>query len=70
MWDTPTATSITSGTMGRLLGGANVGIRERHLETTNVLWCDGHVKSVKLDTLVKPSTNPAGRLKYFTIQDD
>jgi prepilin-type N-terminal cleavage/methylation domain-containing protein/prepilin-type processing-associated H-X9-DG protein len=70
MWDTPTAASIASGTSGRILGGTTVGIRERHLETTNVLFCDGHVKAVKLDFLVKPSTNPAGRLKYFTIQDD
>ena len=28
---------------------------ERHLETTNVLWCDGHVKAMKLDALLKPS---------------
>ncbi|RYG70779.1 DUF1559 domain-containing protein [bacterium] len=28
-------------------------ISERHLDTTNVLYCDGHVKSVKLDSLVK-----------------
>lgn len=70
MWDTPTAASITTGSMGRLLGGANVGMRERHLETINVLWCDGHVKAMKLDALAKPSTNPTGRLKFFTMQDD
>jgi prepilin-type processing-associated H-X9-DG protein len=27
---------------------------ERHLGTTNVLWCDGHVKAMKLDALAKP----------------
>ena len=29
---------------------------ERHLETTNVLFCDGHVKAMKLDALGKSST--------------
>jgi prepilin-type processing-associated H-X9-DG protein len=29
---------------------------ERHLETTNVLWTDGHVKAVKLDELQKSTT--------------
>lgn len=36
----------------QLLGQlASSHIAARHLETTNVLWCDGHVKAVKLDLL-------------------
>ncbi|MDQ3813710.1 MAG: DUF1559 domain-containing protein [Armatimonadota bacterium] len=42
---------------------------ERHLSTINVLWCDGHVKAVKLETLAK--TDPTGTfMPAFTIQDD
>jgi prepilin-type processing-associated H-X9-DG protein len=38
----------------------------RHLETINTLYCDGHVKAMKLDSLV-PASQPD---KYFTVQDD
>ena len=45
---------------------------ERHLETTNVLYCDGHVKSVKLDALraqgVSANGNPV--FKVFSIEAD
>jgi prepilin-type processing-associated H-X9-DG protein len=41
---------------------------ERHLETINVLYCDGHVKSRKLADLVRP--NSAGILSAFTREDD
>jgi prepilin-type N-terminal cleavage/methylation domain-containing protein/prepilin-type processing-associated H-X9-DG protein len=37
----------------------------RHLDTMNVLWCDGHVKAMRVDSLV-----PGGSDKYFTVQDD
>ena len=43
-------------------------ISARHLETANVLWCDGHVKSVRLASLAKKNT--AGRMAAFTAQDD
>jgi prepilin-type N-terminal cleavage/methylation domain-containing protein/prepilin-type processing-associated H-X9-DG protein len=49
---------------------------EPHLGTTNVLWCDGHVKAVPLDKLVEKTTDaynfPASNLAFsaFTIQDD
>jgi prepilin-type N-terminal cleavage/methylation domain-containing protein/prepilin-type processing-associated H-X9-DG protein len=43
-------------------------IVERHLDTTSVLFCDGHVKAVKLDTLAR--TNAAGVAPAFTIEDD
>ena len=42
---------------------------ERHLETTNVLFCDGHVKAMKMDAL-REVGNTAGQLKYFTPRDD
>jgi prepilin-type N-terminal cleavage/methylation domain-containing protein/prepilin-type processing-associated H-X9-DG protein len=47
-------------------------IEERHLETTNVLFCDGHVKSLKLTALTAPSTTAptTGAYSLFTIQDD
>jgi prepilin-type N-terminal cleavage/methylation domain-containing protein/prepilin-type processing-associated H-X9-DG protein len=41
---------------------------ERHLNTINVLWCDGHVKAVKFDLLTQ--TNDSGTYKYFTVEDD
>jgi prepilin-type N-terminal cleavage/methylation domain-containing protein/prepilin-type processing-associated H-X9-DG protein len=31
---------------------------ERHLETINVLFCDGHVKSLKLNIIATPNPNP------------
>jgi prepilin-type processing-associated H-X9-DG protein len=40
----------------------------RHLETINVLYCDGHVKSLKLDALTK--LNGGGFMKDWTIEDD
>lgn len=59
----------TTGGM-RALGNC----RERHLNTTNVLWVDGHVKSHSLDFLVTKSTDPAYGAntvyRYWTIQDD
>lgn len=44
------------------------GVIFRHLETTNVLWCDGHVKAVKIDVLATKSS--ANNLKYFTNAND
>jgi len=42
-------------------------VSERHLETTNVLWCDGHVKAVKLDALRTSGIAPnAGKGTYWT----
>ncbi len=49
--------------------GSDVGrVIERHLDTTNVLFTDGHVKSMKLDALT--AQNAAGVYKFFTVQDD
>ncbi|MDF2439708.1 MAG: hypothetical protein JWN98_692 [Abditibacteriota bacterium] len=43
-------------------------LSERHLETISIIYCDGHVKSVRLDSLTKK--NAAGAYPAFTIQDD
>jgi prepilin-type N-terminal cleavage/methylation domain-containing protein/prepilin-type processing-associated H-X9-DG protein len=40
----------------------------RHLDTQNVLFCDGHVKSLNLGSL--NHRNAAGYLNLFTVADD
>ncbi len=49
----------------------------RHLETTNVLFCDGHVKALKPDALAKTKTlidpldaTTKNVMTLFTIEDD
>lgn len=42
---------------------------ERHLNTVNVLFCDGHVKALCLEKF-NETTATGTRLKYFTIQSD
>ena len=44
------------------------GVVERHLETTNVLYTDGHVKSIKLNSLL--AQNAGGYRPAFTPADD
>jgi prepilin-type N-terminal cleavage/methylation domain-containing protein/prepilin-type processing-associated H-X9-DG protein len=41
-----------------------------HLLTSNVLFCDGHVKSMKADQLMEPSSRDANYYRYFTSWDD
>ena len=52
---------------------------DRHQGKTNVIYCDGHAKSVGLDFLISPeertrnvdgSLNPNGYLRQFTPGDD
>ena len=50
-------------------------IVSRHLGTTNVLFCDGHVKALSLTNLLEKSGNPptnvgTAGLRYFTRWDD
>ncbi|RYG56042.1 hypothetical protein EON80_29825, partial [bacterium] len=45
-------------------------ILERHLETTTVLYCDGHVKSLKLEALLKKNSATPAVISAFTIQAD
>jgi prepilin-type N-terminal cleavage/methylation domain-containing protein/prepilin-type processing-associated H-X9-DG protein len=68
----PAQIGIISTSTPRILGvagGGGIHITERHLEAINVLWADGHVKSTKLDSLVKDST-PSGAYKAFTNAAD
>jgi prepilin-type N-terminal cleavage/methylation domain-containing protein/prepilin-type processing-associated H-X9-DG protein len=58
---------ITAGEP-RTLAGSEGTVVERHLSTTNVLWCDGHVKAVKLELLNQ--RNGSDVLRHFTIEDD
>ena len=60
--------TLNPGEPRTLADGFGNRITERHLNTVVVLWCDGHVKSVKLDALTK--TNPAGTMSVFTVEDD
>jgi prepilin-type N-terminal cleavage/methylation domain-containing protein/prepilin-type processing-associated H-X9-DG protein len=65
-----------SGASGVRLRGyyAQAGaIVARHLDTANVLFCDGHVKAMKLDTLARVNASAAtvyNRLPYFSIEAD
>jgi len=67
--------TIQSGTTVKTMqsnysGGGEGAFVERHLESVNVLWCDGHVKTMKIDTLLqKNSASPAVQ-RYFSIEDD
>jgi len=56
--------TITTNLFGRALGT----LSERHLDTINVLYCDGHVKAVKLDALTEKGTN--GAYSAFSVQAD
>ncbi len=48
-----------------------LGIVERHTGTTTVLWCDGHVKSAKLETIAAPKLIGGVQiLTAFTVEDD
>jgi prepilin-type N-terminal cleavage/methylation domain-containing protein/prepilin-type processing-associated H-X9-DG protein len=64
VWWPTTAPGITTVSGARYMGD----ISERHLETTNVLYTDGHVKASKLDGLRQVGS--LGVLKTFTIEAD
>jgi prepilin-type N-terminal cleavage/methylation domain-containing protein/prepilin-type processing-associated H-X9-DG protein len=49
-------------------GSWNLGpMVERHLDTVNVLYVDGHIKSSKLDPLVKANS---GVMSLLSVEDD
>lgn len=70
-WD-PSEHGFISTIEPRTLGfsGNFYRVVERHLNTTTVLYADGHVKSVKLDALTKLSNKGTGCWSAFTIQSD
>jgi prepilin-type N-terminal cleavage/methylation domain-containing protein/prepilin-type processing-associated H-X9-DG protein len=64
--------AVTSESPSRIcdtVGGSETAISARHLDTINVLFCDGHVKAVKLNFLMTKNTANNG-FRYFSIQDD
>ena len=68
LFTSPQATINTTLTPTALVGHASSGrIPERHLETTNVLYCDGHVKAQKLTSLAKLNN---GVMSAFSIEAD
>jgi prepilin-type processing-associated H-X9-DG protein len=44
----------------------------RHQLFTNVVFCDGHVKAMRIDQLFRRRRNndPNGAMSYFTVQED
>ncbi|BCM89332.1 hypothetical protein IAD21_01178 [Abditibacteriota bacterium] len=59
---------ITTGDPRTLLDGYNNEVVERHLNTVNVLYCDGHVKSMKLDRLA--TRIASGVMPAFSVEED
>ena len=53
-----------------ILKGRIGQISSRHLETTNVLFFDGHVKAMKFSQLQENSSRNAAYQRYFTSWDD
>ncbi|MEO6908354.1 MAG: DUF1559 domain-containing protein [Abditibacteriaceae bacterium] len=62
----------TTSTPHILQGQYGSALSARHLDTINVLYCDGHVKSQKIESLAKSITKgtQTNVLTSFTIQDD
>ena len=51
--------------------GEKSELAERHLDTTNVLYCDGHVKAIKLDALNETKVIGGVQVNVnWTAQDD
>lgn len=70
-WGSPSAEGIVTDS-NSMTGRRLHRIEDRHLETTNVLYCDGHVKAVKLDALAEKKTvnGTANIATAFTVEDD
>ena len=75
--------TVFSGNGVRVLRNKNLsltfdwGLVERHLETTNVLFVDGHVKALKVDALTQRGSTtaysggaPGGNYRLLTIEED
>lgn len=65
---TDSGVAYNSTATPRTFSGLVGSIAERHLETVNSLYCDGHVKSLKLSNLLEQGT--AGVYEHFTIDAD
>ena len=58
-----------TGPIGQRTMLENGQMRDRHLETTNILYTDGHVKSLRLDALAKRATDGT-HYSPFSIEAD
>lgn len=68
---TPFVPAVLDGKNGMRSNWGSPGdeaLIERHLETTNILFCDGHVKSMKISRLLQ--TNSAGVQFAFAIEGE
>ena len=67
----PTIIEAGSGYRQLTNAAAGGGLAERHLQTANTLFCDGHVKALNLNSLAQTHATPDGPVMYlFTIEDD
>ena len=67
----PAIVTVNSGARQLTTAGEGGGVAERHLQTANALFCDGHVKAYNLERLVQARATPSGEVAYlFTIEDD
>ena len=60
--------TISNTSPRKLASGPAEYLIKRHQGRTNVLWCDGHVKAVNLDTLVRKNSQDV--MFMFTVEDD
>jgi len=67
---TPTTNSPRTLSLGGAFSPIEGGFAERHLETMNTLFSDGHVKSMRLPALVAPTADTPPFYKMFTPADD
>jgi len=69
-WGSQASQPVVTGTPKRLgeYDYVNGCLVERHIETTNVLFVDGHVKAMKMTALAAKATD--GAYKFFTNIDD
>jgi len=68
------ATTFTKGTDAGVpaLISSTAGARAyaRHIERTNVVFCDGHAKALTIEALMEPSPADPTVLRNFTVEDD
>lgn len=70
-WETDGNPTLNSSPRQLGTGAANGAVPvERHLDTCNVLYVDGHAKAMKLEALMVRSTSNANVMKAFSIEDD
>ncbi len=68
-WPNRSVTPVLTSTRPRTLAGlGSTALVERHNERCCILFCDGHVKAFRLDSLAQQ--NPQGILHRFTIEED